>query len=141
MTTIPFDRAKNIGRTTYVFYNLSVSFDTKNYLVSVTNPVNPKKQYTDKYAHRASQSITMLKSFKKISKNLKKRFKPLCNNFNDPDYSIFDSDLFHLHGGINYDESGQISKFIPALLEEQDSRAEQWDIFADFIKSNQYKLL
>ena len=27
------------------FYNLIVSFDTKDYLVSVKNPVNPKIQY------------------------------------------------------------------------------------------------
>ena len=48
------------------FYNLSVVFDSKNYLVSLLKPVNPKMQFTDKYAHRASQSITMTKSFKKI---------------------------------------------------------------------------
>ena len=58
------------------FYNLSVAFDTQNYLVSITNPVNPKKQYTDKYAHRASESKTMRLAFKKISKKLLKRFRP-----------------------------------------------------------------
>ena len=52
------------------FYNLSVVFDTNNYLVSLSKPVDPKKQYTDKYAHRASQSLTMRESFKKIAKNL-----------------------------------------------------------------------
>lgn len=58
------------------FYNLSVSFNTNNYLVSLSKPVDPKKQYTDKYAHRASQSITMRKSFKSIADKLKLRFKP-----------------------------------------------------------------
>ncbi|MDA9604335.1 class I SAM-dependent methyltransferase [Candidatus Pelagibacter sp.] len=58
------------------FYNLSVSFDTKSFLVSVTNPVNPKIQYTDKYAHRASESKTMRNAFKNIAIKLKKRFKP-----------------------------------------------------------------
>ena len=58
------------------FYNLSVSFDNKNFLVSVTNPVNPKIQYTDKYAHRASESMTMREAFKKIAKKLNKKFKP-----------------------------------------------------------------
>ena len=58
------------------FYKLSVGFDTKSYLVSLMKPVNPKKQYTDKYAHRASQSITMKKSYKNIANILKKRFKP-----------------------------------------------------------------
>ena len=58
------------------FYNLSVSFDNKNFLVSVTNPVNPKIQYTDKYAHRASESMTMREAFKKIANKLNKKFKP-----------------------------------------------------------------
>jgi len=58
------------------FYNLSVSFDTKNYLVSVTNPVNPKIQYTNKYAHRASESKTMREAFKKTAIKLKKKFSP-----------------------------------------------------------------
>jgi len=58
------------------FYNLSVSFDTTNFLVSVTNPVNPKKQYTDQYAHRASESRTMRDAFKNTAKKLKKRFAP-----------------------------------------------------------------
>ena len=58
------------------FYNLSIAFDTNNYLVSIKKPINPKKQYTDKYAHRASQSKTMQLAFKKIATNLKKRFKP-----------------------------------------------------------------
>lgn len=58
------------------FYNLSVSFDTENFLVSVTNPVNPKKQYTDKYAHRASESKTMRNAFKNTANKLKKKFSP-----------------------------------------------------------------
>jgi hypothetical protein len=58
------------------FYNLCVSFDTLDYLVSITNPVNPKYQYTDKYAHRASESFTMRNAFAKVANNIKKRFKP-----------------------------------------------------------------
>jgi len=58
------------------FYNLSVSFDTENFLVSVTNPVNPKKQYTDQYAHRASESRTMREAFRSTANKLKKRFSP-----------------------------------------------------------------
>ncbi len=65
---------KNI--TKEYFYNLSVVFNTNNYLVSLSKPVDPKKQYTDKYAHRASQSITMRKSFQLIANKLKSKFKP-----------------------------------------------------------------
>ena len=58
------------------FYNLNISFDTSSYLVSVANPVNPKHQYTDKYAHRASESITMRKAFAKIAKKLNQKYSP-----------------------------------------------------------------
>ena len=58
------------------FYNLSISFDTKNFLVSVRRPVNPKIQYTDKYAHRASESQTMRRAFKETASILQKKFKP-----------------------------------------------------------------
>tara|TARA_Y100001958_G_scaffold79235_1_gene53477 strand:- start:344 stop:1537 length:1194 start_codon:yes stop_codon:yes gene_type:complete len=58
------------------FYNLKICFNTKNYLVSINKPVNPKKQYTDKYAHRASESKTMRLAFKEIAKKLFKRFRP-----------------------------------------------------------------
>ena len=58
------------------FYNLRICFNTENYLVSIKKPVNPKKQYTDKYAHRASESKTMRLAFKDVAKKLFKRFRP-----------------------------------------------------------------
>ena len=61
------------------FYNLSIVFNLNNYLVSIKKPVNPKNQYTDTYAHRASQSRTMNLSFKKIADKLKKKYKPLLS--------------------------------------------------------------
>ena len=70
---------KNIKKNTLrneFFYNLKICFNTKNYLVSVAKPVNPKKQYTDKYAHRASESNTMRLAFKNVAKKLFKRFRP-----------------------------------------------------------------
>ena len=69
---------KNIGKKALgneFFYNLKICFNTKNYLVSIAKPVNPKKQYTDKYAHRASESRTMRSAFKVIAKKLFKRQK------------------------------------------------------------------
>ncbi len=58
------------------FYDLKIAFDTKSYLVSVSNPVNPESQYTDSYAHRASESLTMRTAFAKIAKKLNKKFLP-----------------------------------------------------------------
>ena len=69
------DISKNTLRNEF-FYNLKICFNSKNYLVSIAKPVNPKKQYTDKYAHRASESKTMRSAFKKVAKKLIKRFKP-----------------------------------------------------------------
>ena len=66
---------KKIIKNEY-FYNLTVTFNTKNFLVSLSKPVDPKKQYTNKYAHRASQSLTMQKAFANVAKKLKNRFKP-----------------------------------------------------------------
>ena len=71
---LPSNSKKNLNKE--FFYNLTVSFDTLDYLVSITNPVNPKYQYTDKYAHRASESYTMRNAFAKVAKDIKKRFKP-----------------------------------------------------------------
>ena len=62
------DTKKNTLRNEF-FYNLRICFNTKNYLVSINKPVNPKKQYTDQYAHRASESKTMRLAFKEIAKN------------------------------------------------------------------------
>ena len=58
------------------FYNLNICFDSKKFLVSITKPVNPKSQYTDKYAHRASESKTMREAFKKIAHKLNKKYNP-----------------------------------------------------------------
>ena len=69
------DISKNTLRNEF-FYNLKICFNTKNYLVSVVKPVNPKKQYTDKYAHRASESKTMRLAFKKVANKLIKKFRP-----------------------------------------------------------------
>ncbi len=69
----------NIKKRTLInefFYHLKICFNTKNYLVSISKPVNPKKQYTSSYAHRASESFTMRNAFRKIAFKLNKRFKP-----------------------------------------------------------------
>ena len=66
--------SKNLSKE--FFYNLKVSFDKSSYLVSIDKPVNPKLQYTDKYAHRASESKTMCNAFAKIANSLKIKYSP-----------------------------------------------------------------
>lgn len=76
ITNSYLSNVKNSTLKKEFFYNLSITFDTNNYLVSIKKPVNPKSQYTDKYAHRASQSKTMNMSFKKMANRLKNKYKP-----------------------------------------------------------------
>ena len=71
---LPNLRKKTLNKE--FFYNLNICFDTKKFLVSITKPVNPKSQYTDKYAHRASESKTMRNAFKKIAHKLNKKYNP-----------------------------------------------------------------
>ena len=65
--------SKNTLKKEYI-YKLKVCFDTENFLVSVKDPVNPRIQYTDQYAHRASESETMRNAFKLTAKKLDERF-------------------------------------------------------------------
>ena len=58
------------------FYNLKVSYNDKNNLVSLSKFVQPSKMFNDQYAHRASMSKTMLASFKKLAIELNQKFKP-----------------------------------------------------------------
>ena len=67
---------KNVNSLTLkkeFFYNLKLVFDFNNCLVSIKKPINPKSQYTDTYAHRASQSKTMNLSLKKLQRLFKEK--------------------------------------------------------------------
>ena len=58
------------------FYNLKLTYHKETKLVSLDNFVPPKKMFNDKYAHRASASITMQKAYKHLAYKIKKKFKP-----------------------------------------------------------------
>ena len=58
------------------FYNLKLIYHKETKLVSLDNFVPPKKMFNDKYAHRASASITMQKAYKNLAYKIKKKFKP-----------------------------------------------------------------
>ena len=58
------------------FYHLEVGFNTKSNLVSILNTVSSEKMFDKKYPYRASMSQTMLDSFKKLSRNIIKKFNP-----------------------------------------------------------------
>ena len=57
-------------------YRLKILFDKKNKLVSIKNTFSSKMMFDDKYPYRSSMSSTMLTSFKKLSNELKKNYKP-----------------------------------------------------------------
>ena len=58
------------------FYNLNLIYHPKTKLISLDNFVSPKKMFNNKYAHRASASITMCKAYENLAKKIKKRFNP-----------------------------------------------------------------
>ena len=64
---------KNLSKKEF-FYNLKVTYNFKNNLVSLTKFIKPKYMFNDKYPYRSSMSITMQKSSKKLSLFLKKKF-------------------------------------------------------------------
>ncbi len=59
------------------FYNLKITFNEKNFLVSLSSYVKPTMMFNNKYAHRASSSKTMRLHFKKLSDELKKKIKKI----------------------------------------------------------------
>ena len=75
-------------------YNLNICFNTKTKAVSISKKMKSEDMFDKKYPYRSSMSQTMKRSFKKLSKEIIKRFNPnlvleigsndgaLINNFN-----------------------------------------------------------
>ena len=57
-------------------YNLNVCFNSKTKLVSISKKIPVKKMFNNTYPYKSSMSKTMLDSFKNLSNEIKKRFKP-----------------------------------------------------------------
>lgn len=57
-------------------YKLNVCFDNKTKLVSISKKIPVRKMFNNTYPYKSSMSKTMLNSFKNLSKEIKKRFKP-----------------------------------------------------------------
>ena len=58
------------------FYNLRLQYHEKTKLISLTKFVSPKKMFNEKYAHRASASLTMRVAYKNLANKIKKKFNP-----------------------------------------------------------------
>jgi methylation protein EvaC len=57
-------------------YNLNICFNTKNKVVSISKRMRSEKMFNQKYPYRSSMSKTMKDSFKKLSRDIIKRFNP-----------------------------------------------------------------
>jgi len=66
---------KNLSKREKKF-RLVIGFNPKNYLVSILNTVPKEKMFNEKYPYKSSESKTMRKSFKDLSKKIKKKFNP-----------------------------------------------------------------
>lgn len=58
------------------FYNLRLAYHSKTKLISLNNFVPPKKMFNNKYAHRASASMTMREAYGNLAQKIKKKFNP-----------------------------------------------------------------
>ena len=54
------------------FYNLKLIYNQKTKLISLDNFVPPRKMFNNKYAHRASASVTMRNAYEDLAKKIKK---------------------------------------------------------------------
>ncbi len=66
---------KNLNKKEKKF-KLEVGFNKNNYLVSILKTVAKEKMFNINYPYKSSESYTMRKSFKDLSKDIKNRFKP-----------------------------------------------------------------
>ena len=57
-------------------YRLKIGLDLKTKLVSINKPIASEIMFNNNYPYRSSMSKTMIKSFKDLSKLIKKKFKP-----------------------------------------------------------------
>ena len=57
-------------------YRLKIGLDLKTKLVSINKPIASEIMFNSNYPYRSSMSKTMIKSFKDLSKLIKKKFKP-----------------------------------------------------------------
>ena len=57
-------------------YRLKIGLDLKTKLVSINKPIASEIMFNSNYPYRSSMSKTMIKSFKDLSKFIKKKFKP-----------------------------------------------------------------
>ena len=58
------------------YYRLKVGFNKKTKLVSLLKKIPDKKMFDSTYPYKSSMSKTMINSFKNLSIEIKKRFKP-----------------------------------------------------------------
>ena len=70
------NKPKNLSVTKGQLYNLNVCFNSKTKLVSISKKIPVKKMFNNTYPYKSSMSKTMLNSFKNLSNEIKKKFKP-----------------------------------------------------------------
>jgi len=70
------NKPRNLSLNKGQLYNLNVCFNPKTKLVSISKKIPVKKMFNNTYPYKSSMSKTMLNSFKKLSNEIKKRFKP-----------------------------------------------------------------
>ena len=57
-------------------YKLKISFNKKNFLVSIKNTFSSNEMFNDTYPYRSSMSKSVSKSFNELSNKIKKKLDP-----------------------------------------------------------------
>ena len=71
-----YKKYKKLSSKKGEIYKLTVGFNTKTKLVSLIKKIPDKQMFDGNYPYKSSMSITMLDSFKNLSKKIKKKFNP-----------------------------------------------------------------
>jgi len=70
-----YKKYKKLSSKKGEIYKLTVGFNTKTKLVSLIKKIPDKQMFDGNYPYKSSMSITMLDSFKNLSKKIKKKVK------------------------------------------------------------------
>ena len=57
-------------------FQLIVTYNKQNHLVSILNTVSKKNMFNENYPYKSSESLTMKKAFKNLAIQIKKKFNP-----------------------------------------------------------------
>ena len=115
------------------FFDLNVTFDTNNFLVSLENFVQPELMFNESYVYHSSQSQTMREHFKNAANKFKSNFKVdkvfVTYDQYDSEYKKLIAEITKMTNdlGLNVKDVKQV-QIAKKLFDELDNKATQLDM-------------